>query len=112
MKLTGKCKEDFEGWLQKYLWDYEPEIILQYEDISESLNSDCLSRFPDSMKYGVYVDYFDSVGGRIEIMRHSIDDMWGCYINGAVQGVRLKSRHEARTKAIERANEIRNEQKN
>ena len=51
MKLTGKCKEDFEKWLYKNLYkdsDYTFEYIL-----------DLFYSYIQSMQYGVYVDFFD-----------------------------------------------------
>ena len=60
MELTGKCKDDFEKW---YLKDMDI-------DEDEFFNGDTiLSLFyseRESMQYGVYVDFFDSVGILIE----------------------------------------------
>jgi hypothetical protein len=106
MKLTGKCKEDFEKWLEE-----------KYEDIKVSMSHQLMFSpyhhfhlLPQSMQYGVYVDFFDSVGG---VLIHSIKPLrsgeWECLVNGrAVIG---ETRQEARVKAIEKANEIYNESK-
>jgi hypothetical protein len=61
MKLTGKCLEDFEVWfneIQKY-------------------NIGWFYRLQPEYQYGVYVDYFDSVGIVIEIYNtiHGFDIM-------------------------------------
>ena len=94
MKLTGKCKEDFEKWLYcgtpySYFLELTP-----------------------SMQYGVYVDFFDSV--RISLMVYTYDDeKW--YVNLLKNNRYLiigkemyKTRQEARTQAIKKANEIYN----
>jgi hypothetical protein len=101
MELTGKCKEEFEKWhkeVQKYNigWFYK----LQSEH-----------------KYGVLEDYFDSVGVRVFINEEF--DTMGQYqrgFNPVVNNVKLykdndcfHTRPEARTAAIEKANELRNE---
>ena len=65
------------------------------------------------MQYGVYVDWFDSVGIASETYRFSKEDFESIVINfnNSDNETRLgfvNSRHEARTKAIEKANEIYN----
>lgn len=52
MEVTKKCKETFEKYLTK-------ESIL--ED-NHRFNPGIFNRLPESMKYGVLVDFFDSVG--------------------------------------------------
>ena len=83
MELTGKCKEDFEKW-----WVNDWEI--HNKSVGE-LTLTAWYKLPDSMKYGVFIDYFDSVGLSITI------DPLG-----------ETTRPEARTSAIEKANEIYN----
>ena len=55
MKLTGKCKEEFEKWFVK-------DIDI---DEDEFFNNDTMLYLfyteRESMQYGVYVDFFDSV---------------------------------------------------
>lgn len=67
------------------------------------------------MQYGVYVDFFDSVG--VTISNDSCEFtnefeavfyQFNTCVNGVNYGWKM-SRHEARTKAIEKANEIYNE---
>ena len=105
MKLTGKCKEDFEKWLRD----------LKFNDDSYD-NLDALTQlnwidFPQSMQYGVYVDFFDSVGVFID---NSLNHTAGFNIsliksNGdyIVFDTEI-TRTEARKKAIEKANELYN----
>ena len=108
MKLTGKCKEDFEKW---------------YEDLPHKFSSDIkgilstaktFDLLIPSMQYGVYVDFFDNLRVMIEISYLDIAD-FGFTID-LIDDVRFdgictwdfKNRQEARTKAIEKANELYN----
>ena len=98
MKLTGKCKKDFEKW---------------YNEV-QKYNIGWFYRLQPEYQYGVYVDYFDSVGFIMEIQPICEVKMSGLktmgyrfYVNGEVKGnVILNTRPEARTAAIEKANEI------
>jgi hypothetical protein len=100
MKLTGKCKEDFEKWYIKDL--VEKELALE-----EFYNSS------DSMQYGVLVDFFDSVGVNIEVwIEYQVGgvliDFYAVLVNDENISGGFETRQEARTKAIEKANEIYN----
>jgi len=98
MKLTGECKKAFEKW-------YEIERNNPYYDFS--------------MQYGVLVDFFDSVGVKV------IDDYdinmkeYFVWVMEDLKDARTllgldydtqyyKTRQEARTAAIIKANEILN----
>jgi len=107
--MTGKAKEDFEKWynsnsgkMNYFTLDDEP-----YEE--RGFNS-----MADSMQYGVYVDWFDSCGIRINVHPHYSEE-WDYDIKEAIYNGLLNTeydlsptRHEARTKAIEKACEIYN----
>ena len=100
MELTGKCKKEFEKW------------ILNDDDDSEEYRfgqnlSTNFEKLPSSFKHGVLVDYFDSVGIDIEIYTtiHGFDFM----IKTNIFGGYFETRAEARTAAIEKADELRNE---
>ena len=101
MKLTGKCKVDFEKWLLycgvygEYEYHLDEDLVSHFENLKTS------------MQYGVYVDFFDSVGIYIIISRDSgwYDvDIAGEWTSTTTQD----NRTEARTLAIEQANEIYN----
>lgn len=103
MELTGKCKEDFEKWLNpKYL-----------EDVETGSGINVFEHVGNEMKYGVFVDFFDSVGIRVSI-RNIGSSYW--YVINYPNTLGLKDRYEskyterpeARTAAIEKANEIYN----
>ena len=95
MELKGQCKKDFEKWFES---DSKLKPMITIFD-----------RLPPSMQYGVYVDYFDSVGVDIEFSRMYDDFM--VVINHKTYGKWLKTRHEARTEAIQKADQIHNERK-
>lgn len=92
MKLSGKSLEQFEKWYLTYFTD---------EDLWEHNK-----KLTDSEKYGVLVDWFDSVGIYINILgngTHSFEVIIN--LNYETYG---QSRHEARAKAIEKANDLYN----
>ena len=110
MNLTDKSLEQFDKWY----------IKTECQDIPPQLYKTELGLFyntlTDSMKYGVLVDFFDSV--RIEIrLKHIInlsrwmyvlEDENGVHLNDYMKNSKCNSRLEARAKAIEKANEIYN----
>ena len=113
MELTGKCKEEFEKWyIITYFKDSIPLSVQEHCAILECFD-DCFK----SMRYGVLEDYFDSVGVNIEIQNRVIGwnykevEYLPCCITlkGFDFGIHFKTRPEARTAAIEKANELRNE---
>jgi len=99
MQLTGRCKEEFEKWLDDNYNAYE--------------FYNCMGWFEHipSMQYGVYVDFFDSVGYELEIFKtDELDFNVFVSVGKAIgeSGFLVSTRQEARTKAIEKANEIYN----
>ena len=109
MKLTGKCKKDFEKWL------FENDQLRDFINFKCGLTIQNFHLFPQSMQYGVYVDFFDSVGFSIHIHRmyfqtrfyYSIKELYTPIEIEDVQA--YESRETARQKAIEKANELYNE---
>jgi hypothetical protein len=101
MNLTGKCKEEFEKWFKdKYL----------------KLDSSFCNRFlnkriftPNVMRYGLYLDFFDSVGITIDISPSNFCSVFYVYLNKkTVPVTTCGTREDARTASIEKANEIYN----
>ena len=98
MKLTDKCKKDFE-------WYYDVLDIPHYYINVE------FKILPESMQYGVYVDFFDSLG--FNIWTYTSDKKMFYYAL-LTSGRYLRSygkcnsRAEARSEAIKKANEIYN----
>lgn len=98
MKLTGQAKIKFEEWFQN-----KSQTHYRLVEWFDSLDS--------SMKYGVYVDFFDSVGIYIEVARANIHTKYYYMINDSSYKPNMyNTRPQAREKAIERANEILNRQ--
>ena len=101
MNLTGKCKEAFEKWSTNNGDLYSFHIMGVYKGAFYEL--------PKSMQYGVLVDFFDSTGMDIEIAVTPTFKEYYCMINDdADEPDMFKTRQEARTKAILKANEIYN----
>ncbi len=105
MELTDKCADAF----QKYCWKKEEEFGLYLDCYGIYGDKYYFEQLPFSMQYGVYVDFFDSVGVNIYeastsyLIHHNSEKKRG-YRNKK----KLSSRHEARKAAIEKANEIYN----
>jgi hypothetical protein len=102
MRLTGKCKVDFEKWILKGVTkrDGYDQFILK-----------SFYRKNYSMQYGVYVDFFDSVGISIEIIPFDCGASYYWLINDKeMNSGDTDTRPEARTEAINEANQICNEQ--
>ncbi len=114
MKLTGKCKTDFEKWflLSDFRESFSENANLELgEVITKAFYS-----FPHPMQYGVFVDFFDSVGTFISIDPFLKDDdvleFYWVFVNDHFARTdsceEYKTRHEAREQAINKANEIYN----
>jgi len=115
MELTGKCKAEFEKW-------YFKRYGVLPEDFS---NEATFWELDDNMKFGVFQDYFDSVGVMIDLQpvcdynKHTytkllefIVHVFGFNIDYKTKDetITKKTRPEARTKSVIKADEIRNEQ--
>jgi len=105
MRLTGKCKEDFEKWRISKKDSYLKHCF--FEELMPS------------MQYGVYVDFFDSVKIMIELQVHTSRTMQGgsfkcirpvILSDGKFYnvGASFGTRERARTAAIKKVNEIYN----
>ena len=95
MELTDKCKEAFEKWNSENNYGK-----YKFED------------FNDSMQYGVYVDFFESVGLFVEVkVKPKINFNYGIHdrLEWLVSSEFFNSRPEARKAAIQKANEIFNQ---
>jgi len=112
MELTDKCKEAFKSWLIK---TYDRELNPMRLKGGE-FHIDVFNQLPEQMQYGCYVDFFDSVEMFTEMVKHThygyccslVDKIGGRMCEELVS---FKTRQEARTKSIEKANEIFNNKK-
>lgn len=97
--LTGKCREDFEKWLDKQK-DTSNELYV----LSQLFNI-----IPISAQFGVYVDFFESKEIYVETY-YAAKETYEIIINE--NGYSLcKTRQEAIKQAILKANSIYNESK-
>lgn len=121
--LTGKCKTDFEKWYKDKLSLNEEYSLLseKVKEIYVNCEYDYFDTRDLSMQYGVYVDFFDSVGIHIMVMTDSAclecDEpyykLFGYCFDIEYNTSRFQSdthhfRQEAREQAILKANEIYN----
>ena len=101
MKLTGKAKEEFEKW---FVESYKNEINYGRVPMPSTLD-----RYIPSMQYGVYVDFFDSVGVEVDITpQRKFYEYQVSWSDSDYKYDRTskKDRQEAREQAIKKANEI------
>ncbi len=107
MKLTGKALKDFIDWQIDCDW-FEPSCFHR-----DATNLEIFEQLNDSMQYGVLVDWFDSVGLRINIIEFGMLQFQVQFYqfdgDKSMLIIPLETRHEARTQAIIKANEIYNE---
>jgi len=107
MKLTGKCLEAFEKWKSNLhkKWVKEEDETCLYYGYSQ------FKELPQSMQYGVYVDFFDSVEVFIEKRIILVGDGIGGSTNRCEYTIKdqyCDTRSETREQAIIKANEIYN----
>ena len=109
MKLTDKCKVDFEKWFSIDL-ENETNLTAKQVEFCRKDKIDMFYRLYNSMKYGVYVDFFDSVENKTKVrILPRVSRGFDCYFTELKECLQLHdTRPEARTKAIEKANEIYN----
>ena len=110
MELTGAAKEAFEKWYIIYNRSQRKDYG-QFADVQIKGKFD---RCIPSMKWGVYVDWFDSVGMSVNVhgvVMYSFKVIWGLS-NGKRFNpfIAFNTRHEARTEAIKKASELFNNQ--
>ena len=114
MNLTGQCEIDFEKWYINNYDLYIPIVNGMYTDKEKYPNFKF--NYPQSMQFGVYVDFFDSVGIRTVIdmdFENEVYDKFVLYIEYKKHcfcnyGMNFKTRPEARAEAIKNAKEIYN----
>lgn len=106
--LTGRCKQDFELWMFNYFIEHRP-------DYSSSLIISKFERKTQLEKLAFYVEWFDNVGIYMSIEPNfSIFEQgnpFSCFrffIDMIYYG-QADTRQEATKAAIEKANELYNE---
>lgn len=118
MKLTGKCKQDFEKWFIKWVF----ENAMDEYRLSKKERMYKFFGLPYSMRYGVLVSFFDSVKIIIDIQpvfdydheKYTKIIEYLVYvrelnvIDKDEELIECKTRLKARKKAILKANKIYN----
>jgi len=108
MKLTGKCKEDFEKWL--LCGDGKINFEKYYSDRDGSNDPyTWFMELPKSMQYGVYEDFFDSVDILIEIMPSESKSFYWIINDNQMNSGETDTRPQARLESIKEVNKIYNE---
>ena len=104
--LEGQVKISFERWY--FIW-----IRKQKPYTHEMLDDDLIEVFYCgvlSEQFGVYVDFFDSVGLMIEIKRElQFGDFYVQINDKEYKGDRFRLRPEARSSSLSKASQIFNE---
>ena len=98
MELTGQCKQDFDRWLYTvYFKEY-----YQYQMIWQLMG--------ESARNGVYLEWFDSVGIKIQVIPTMFIDVWHSDLPSYTECLseNEESRNQATTEALIKANEIYN----
>lgn len=108
MELTGKCKKDFEVWVHERRYSILHDVGDRHMNIVPL--GGMIEQLDSSMKYGVYEDFFDSVGIVLEISNNgkALITFW-VEVGDYEIDEEFDTRKEARIGAIKKANNIYND---
>lgn len=103
--LTGKCLEKFKEYLEDKLHDVV-EIESEYGDYYniKVYVSEIFDKSPLSMKYGIYVDFFESVDLDVMIGKYGYSVK---YLSETIS-IKNRDRTKNRIESIKKANELYN----
>ncbi len=107
MKARTKAQDAFHKW-----FNYEDPQFEIYDNITDYFDWD---KLPDSMKWGVLVDFYDSVGIHINIIYECSEEDCYYYFDGVfvdkydIGENEYSTRQEARKQALIKAESIYNE---
>ena len=108
--LTGKCKKDFKEWLRTE--DLNTFVTRTGDNWDDEENFPML---PPSMQWGVYQDFFDAKGIAIEVWTYDLIEFGVSLMDSdnnfdeLIYDPIFHTRKEAHKAAIEKANELYNE---
>lgn len=107
--LTDKAKIDFEKWyFKKYCKSSKPFIKLYPHEYSEVYDW-FYETLTFSFQYGVYIEWFDSVGITIEVSKYNeIRFQSGIFESDELYDHVFSTRKKAIKSAIQKANELYN----
>lgn len=100
MKLTGKAKDDFLEWYVNVFKKAKTYNLARFYKLQFASND-------NAYKNAIIVEWFDSVGIYVNSIRYNGNDWFA--ICGKQFPKKYTSRREATNKAIEKANQIYNE---
>ena len=100
MKLTWKCKNEFEKWYIPYLRKQRPD----YDRFDDGRLIRKFYRMTESMQQGVYVDFFDSVD--IQLCAGKFGYSVTTREEHVNQKYNINTYNKSRTAAVEKADEI------
>ena len=96
MKTTGKAREALSEWLKT-------------SDDFYNTTVEHLEEYPECMQFGVYVDFFDSVGIYLNAIAFERMKYFKAIVDGNMEKRKFKNRNDALIFAINKAVEIFNE---
>ena len=102
MELTGKCKKSFTEWYLQVHKGNSPRLA---EFVREAEMYNWEKKHP-SEKYGVLVDFFDSVDIYLNAIAFERMRYFKAIVDGRMEKRKFKNRNDALTFAIKKANEI------
>ena len=110
MKLIGKAKELFEEWLKVHPFLGSDKYEREYFEVNVDGTLIGFENVPDSMQWGVYQDWADSLGWLIGVEPCRGGQKFYAQItekgNLLIWDNEFTSRDEARIQVIEKLNEI------
>lgn len=99
MKLTGKCKEDFDKWLYDLKFNNE-----KYDNL-DAFSDLRWDDYPESMQSGVLIDFFDSKKYKgIKFFSYVFDLYYSIRIP-------IQTHNDIVVQSLEQCNKIHNESK-
>ena len=111
-ELTGKAKEAFEGWVHDNLL-MDLFCIKEYTEDGINYKEVDIHHLPETMQWGVLVDFFESVGVYVGVKWNVVIERFNTTVwvdlNEHWEVNSLVERSEARRAAIEKATQIFNE---
>ena len=106
MEVTGQTKIEFEKWFEENLY----AINIGSANLYPLVIADVWKTLPDSFRYGVFVDFFDSVGIDLDVCRYKGRKKFSTCVDLADSNTWTETRPEGRIIAVTEADEIRNKQ--
>jgi len=107
MELAGKALKDFWIWylLPEQQKEYKTNSLIKFGNENSAKVRFLAMSFTE--RYGVFVDFFDSINIVIEDCKNHRINSFYFMVNGEL-GIIVNTRNESRIEAVKKANEIYN----